>query len=334
MSLKSKICLLFCGGSGIITDHGVLTVKKPFDMKSWLQAIPELGLIANIDSVFVFGGDASEMEPALWIKLAREIHKRANQYDGFVVTHGVDTMIYTAAMMSFMLQPHSKPIIFTGSPLAPDQNEEKQELSGLITDYKTLGVKANLINAVQVATMNCGEVGIMFGNRLTRATQTIKSDTPSFNFFDGYKDGVIGRVDFGIRLLANAHPRFKQKVRLLDKLEEHVCLMQLYPGVSPELMENMISNGCRGIVVRSFNTNLFPDSYKPILQKAYRQNIPIIAYNPFALESKKKKREYILVNNMTFETTFVKFMWALGQTKDVGKLRILMWQDGEIEAFK
>jgi len=327
MATKPKIALLFCGGSGLITDKGLLTVKKPADMARWLKAIPELGLIADINPVFVFGGDASEMEPALWVKLAREIYKRINQYDGFVVTHGVDTMIYTSAMISFMLQPHIKPIIFTGSPLAPDLSEDKQELSGLITDYKTLGVKANLINALQVATMDCGEVGIMFGNRLTRATRSIKSDSPSFNFFDGYKDGVIGRVDFGIKLLPHIHPRSKQKVQIFDKIEEHICLAQLYPGAPANVLENMVDKNCRGVIVRSFNTNLFPDSFKPILQKAYRRNVPVVAHNPYALDIKKKKREYILVNNMTFETTFVKFMWILGQTHDLGKVRMKMWDD-------
>jgi len=323
---KPKICLLFCGGSGIITDKGVIAVEKTADMKPWLSAIPELNLIADIDPVFVFGGSASEMEPKLWIKLAQEIYNRINKYDGFVVTHGVDTMIYTAAMMSYMIQPHIKPIIFTGSPLSPEGKEAKpKDLSGLISDYKTLGVKANLINAIQVATMDLGEVGIMFGNRLTRATQTVKSDTPSFNFFDAYKEGVLGKVDFGIKLFDRVNKRYKQKVKLMDKIEQKVCLLQLYPGAPANLLESMIQKDCKGIIVKSFNTNLFPDSYRPLLQKAYKKKIPIVAHNEFALDIKKKKREYIVINDMTFEITFVKFMWALGQTKDVGKLRILMW---------
>jgi L-asparaginase/Glu-tRNA(Gln) amidotransferase subunit D len=111
----------------------------------------------------------------------------------------------------------------------------------------------------------------------------------------------------------------------MDKIEERICLLQLYPGAPANLLEGMIQRDCQGVIVKSFNTNLFPDSFKPLLDKAYRKKIPIVAHNEFALELKKKKREYILVNNMTFETTFVKFMWALGQTKDVGKLRILMW---------
>jgi len=326
---KPKIALLFCGGSALVAGEKVISVQKAADMKPWLAAVPEMNLIADIEPVFVFGGDASEMEPQLWVKLAREIHKRIGKYDGFVITHGVDTMIFTSAMMSFILQPITKPIIFTGSPLSAEVTEsDKQDLSGLISNYKNLGVKANLINAIQVATMDMAEVAIMFGNRLIKSTHAAKSDAPSFNFFDSFKEGMLGKVDFGIKLFSTAHKRSEQKVKLNDSVEEKVCLLQLYPGAGPELLGQMIDKKCKGIIIKSFNTNLFPESYKPVLAKAYKKKIPVVAHNPYALDVKKKKREYILINNMTFETTFVKFMWALGQTRDLGKLRILMWENG------
>ncbi|MFA6098625.1 MAG: asparaginase domain-containing protein [Patescibacteria group bacterium] len=326
---NQKIALLFCGGSALIADDKVLSVQKSADIKPWLEAVPEISLIADIEPVFVFGEDASEIKPELWGRLAREIAKLYDKCDGFVITHGVDTMIYTASMMSFMLQNLGKPVVFTGSPLSAEVTEsDKQDLSGLISGYKSLGVKANLINAIQVATMDLGEVAIMFGNRLIRATQVAKSDTPSFNFFDAYKDGMLGKVDFGIKLFNKVRQRSNSKIKLNDKIEPQVCLMQLYPGAGPELLDNMLNGGCQGIMVKSFNTNLFPDSYKPVLEKAYEKKIPVVAHNPFALDIKKKKREYILVNNMTFETAFAKFMWVLGQTRDLGKIRILMWEDG------
>lgn len=313
----------------MVAGDKVISVQTTADMGKWMDAVPELSLIADIEPVYVFGGDASEIEPGLWVRLAREIHERIGKYDGFVVTHGVDTMLYTTAMMSFMLQPIVKPIIFTGSPLSQEVTEsDKQDLSGVISNYKNLGVKANLINAVQVATMDIAEVAIMFGNRLIKGTRSVKSEAPSFNFFDAGKEGMLGKVDFGIKLLKIANKRSRQKTQLIDAMQEQVCLLQLYPGAGPELLDNMITKGCKGIIVRSFNINLFPDTYKPVLEEAYKKNIPIIAHNPHALDVKKKKREYILINNMTFETTFVKFMWVLGQTQDLGKIRIMMWSNG------
>ncbi|MBU0597630.1 asparaginase [Patescibacteria group bacterium] len=325
---RHKIALLFCGGSAIVDGEKVISVQKAADIAAWLKVVPEISLIADIEPVFIFGEDASEIKPALWGKLANEIHSRINKYDGFVVTHGVDTMIYTSAMISYMLQNFNKPVIFTGSPLSAEVTEsDKQDLSGLISGYRSLGVKANLINAIQVATMDIAETAIMFGNRLIRARQAMKSDAPSFNFFEAYKEGMLGKVDFGIKLFNTVNKRSRQKARLNHKIEERVCLMQLYPGAGPEILSNLINKKCQGIIVKSFHTNLFPDNYKPILEKAYKNKIPVVAHNLSALDIKKKKREYILVNNMTFENTFVRFMWALGQTRDLGKLRILMWED-------
>ncbi|MDD5039976.1 MAG: asparaginase domain-containing protein [Patescibacteria group bacterium] len=325
---KPTICLLFCGGSAMVSDDRVVSVMSSADLKPWMDAIPELQLIADVDPVFVFGGDASEIEPNLWIRLAREIHSRMPRYDGFVVLHGVDTMLYTSAALSFMLQPLGKPIIVTGSPLSAEVTEsDKQDLSGLISNYRNLGIKANLINAVQVASMDIAEVAIMFGNRLLQGTRAVKSDAASFNFFDAHRDGLLGTVDFGIKLLATATRRSRAKPRLLDTIESNVGLLQLVPGAGPELLDALLKKGYRGIVVRSFNTNLFPDTFKPVLERAYRKKVPILAHNPFALDVKKKKREYIVINDKTFETTFVKFMWVLGQTRDVGKIRLMMWEE-------
>ena len=313
----------------MVAGDKVISVQTTADIKAWMDVIPELQLIADVDPVYVFGGDASEIEPGLWSRLAREIHKRIEKYDGFVIVHGVDAMLYTTAMMSFMLQPITKPIIFTGSPLSSEVTEsDKQDLSDVISNYKNLGVKANLINAVQVATMDIAEVAIMFGNRLVKGIKAVKSDAPSFNFFDADKEGILGKVDFGIKLFKISHKRSKQKMELTDSIQQQVCLMQLYPGAGPELLDGLITKGCKGIIVRSFNVNLFPDTYKPVLEKAYKKKIPIVAHNPHALDLKRKKREYILINDMTFETTFVKFMWVLGQTNDLGKIRIMMWENG------
>ena len=135
-------------------------------------------------------------------------------------------------------------------------------------------------------------------------------------------------VDFGIKIFDKTKKRHQGKVILQEKIADNVCLLQLYPGAPADLLKQMIDKKCPGIIVKSFNTNLFPETYKKYLEEAYQKQIPIVAHNQHALDIKKKKREYILVNDMTFETTFVKFMWALGQTNDLGKLRIIMWENG------
>ena len=82
--------------------------------KDWLKSMPELGIIADVEPVFVFDQNSVDITPAVWIKLAQEIHKRMNDATGFVVLHSVDNLLYTAAALSFMLQNLTKPISFTG----------------------------------------------------------------------------------------------------------------------------------------------------------------------------------------------------------------------------
>jgi len=327
---RSKICLLFCGGAALSLENKILAVTKKEEMKPWLKAMPELNIMAEIEPVFVYGQYASEITPELWTKLAAEIYKRYHQFDGFVITHGLDTIIYTASALSFIFQDLSKPIVFTGSPLPSDT--QKVKLDGLISDYRGLGIKANLINAIQVATMDIAEVGIMFGNRLVRANLAVKSELPTFNFFDSYAREYLGKVDFGIRLLDKIVKREKRKLKYQPKINKAVCSMQLYPGISPKVFEQMLGQGCQAMIVKTYHSNLFPDNFQPILKKARQNNIPIVAYNPFSLDIKKKKLEYISINEMTFETTLVKLMWALSQVKTIEEVRSLLKQDvaGEI----
>lgn len=312
-------------------DKQILAVRDASDISKWFTTVPELRIIADIDPVFVYGEDASEMTPALWLKLSSEIQKRYTKYDGFVITHGVDTIIYTASALSFILQGLSKPIVLTGSPL-PSDPKAKASLEGLIEDYRGLGVKANLINAIQVATMDIAEVAIMFGNRLIRGNQALKGDTPTFNIFDSLNRQYLGKVDFGIRLFENRRKRSKQKLQYYPHLDTNVYTIQLYPGIAADILGQMLEKKCHGIIVRTYHTNLFPDSFAPVLRKAKQKAVPVIAHNPFSLDSKKKKVEYIAINEMTFEAALTKLMWILGKTKNLEDIRKRMKEDmaGEI----
>lgn len=316
----------------MLMENKILTVTSPSEMASYLRSMPEVNLMAEIEPVFIFGRDSSEITPDLWLKLSEEIKKRYDKYDGFVVTHGLDTILYTSSALSFIFQKLSKPIIFTGSPL-PQERRKKSSLEGLISDYRGLGVKANIINAIQVATMDIAEAAIMFGNRLVRANLAVKSDLPTFNFFDSFSSEYLSHVSFGIKLSEKCVKRSKQKLVYLPKINQRVFHMQLYPGISPKILENILNQGAEGVVVRTYHSNLFPDNFDPLLKKAKNNGIVIVAYNPFSLEIKKKKKDYIAINEMSFETTVVKLMWALGQTKNADEVRKLLKEDlaGEIK---
>ena len=107
--------------------------------KDWLKSMPELGIIADVEPVFVFDQNSVDITPAVWIKLAQEIHQRMDQATGFVVLHSVDNLLYTAAALSFMLQNLTKPIIFTGGFF----NETKNRIA-----YEVLSCQAIVRSAL------------------------------------------------------------------------------------------------------------------------------------------------------------------------------------------
>ncbi|MFH1236114.1 MAG: asparaginase domain-containing protein [Parcubacteria group bacterium] len=324
---RSKIGIIFCGGSGLQTASGsVIEVRKKDEMTDWLKEVPELGIIAEAEPHFVFGGDASEVTPEIWQQLARKINEIYSTVDGIVITHGLDTVLYTGSMLSFMLQNLGKPVVLTSSPLFKEM-QSPQELEGLVADYRNLGVRANLINAFQVATMDIAEVVVAYGNRILRANQTVKSIHPTINYFDDFADGLLGKVDFGIKLFPHAAKRSKAKLRLEGKIGEGLATFRVDPLTRPEALGSLLSSGCKAVLVRSYSANLFPDSFKPYLRLAYEKGVPIIAYNLNVPEKKKERDEYIVVNNMTYEATMAKCLWMLGKTTKPAKFRELLSRD-------
>ncbi|KKW13455.1 MAG: hypothetical protein UY52_C0044G0015 [Parcubacteria group bacterium GW2011_GWC2_49_9] len=304
----------------------MVEVRKKEEMAEWLKEVPELGIIAEPDPYFVFGGDASEITPRVWSQLVKKISEVYSSVDGIVITHGLDTILYTGAMLSFMLQNLSKPIVLTGSPLFREM-QSSEELEGLVADYRNLGVRANLINAFQVATMDIAEVVIAYGNRVLRANQTVKSIHPTINYFDDFADGLLGKVDFGIKLFPHAAKRAKGKLRVEDKIGEGLATFRIDPLTRPESFGALLSSGCKAVLVRSYSANLFPDSFTSYLRLAYGKGVPVIAYNLNVAEKTKIREEYIVVNSMTYEATMAKSLWVLGKTTKPAKFRELLAKD-------
>ena len=172
----TSILLIYTGGTiGMKADPADGTLK-PFDFSGILEEVPELRKFAmKIDS-YTFNPliDSSDVEPSLWQSLATLIRDRYDDYDGFVILHGTDTMAYSASALSFMLENLGKPVIFTGSQLP-------------IGEPRTDG-KENLISAVEIATAKDShghpmvpEVCICFNSQLLRGNRSVKVNATGFD---------------------------------------------------------------------------------------------------------------------------------------------------------
>ena len=175
---KASILLIYTGGTIGMKEDPVLQALTPFDFSQILEEVPELGKFAYKTDSYTFDPliDSSDVEPSLWVSLVRLIEEKYDDYDGFVILHGTDTMAYSASTLSFMIEGLTKPVIFTGSQLP-------------IGIPRTDG-KENLISAVEIAAAKdedghplVPEVCICFDNVLMRGNRSRKFNADHFRAF-------------------------------------------------------------------------------------------------------------------------------------------------------
>jgi L-asparaginase len=236
-----KILVIYTGGTiGMIKDpeSGAL---KPFNFDALYQHIPILEKFnCHIDN-WCFDPliDSSNMNPSFWIQLAGVIEEHYENYDGFVVLHGTDTMAYTASVLSFMFENLNKPVVFTGSQLP---------MGVMRTDGRE-----NFINAIEIAsayeddTPLVPEVSICFENRLMRGNRTNKFNAENFNaFLSGNYPLLILR------------PNFK-KLKVHRNLDQNVAILKLFPGITENVVQSILHiNGLKGLILETFGAGNAP----------------------------------------------------------------------------
>lgn len=299
-----KICLLFCG---------TIFNPKNDDVSTWLSKMPELGVIADISPFFVYGESTANVTPNIWIKLAGEIYKRYDEFDGFVILHDLDNLLFTASATSFLLQDLGKPVIFTGR-----QSDDKKVL------FKESGIKANVINACQVATHDIAEVALMFGNRLLRANCARPNPVSQLNIFVSPDEGVLGQVDFSVRVLGRAKRRAVKKPKFYKNLNGNIEIIETSPLLDFDLLKKRIEKR-DGLIIGLREKNM-PDVISRLLKIASK-NMPIVLYGNMDNLSDKENVVSISATAMTFETVVAKFSWALAQSKDVKYISTIMTQN-------
>ena len=257
-SSKSKILIIYTGGTiGMVEDH-VSKTLKPFDFNQINKELPELRKIkCHIDAVsFKNPIDSSNVSPVIWEKIGDYINSKYNDYDGFVVLHGTDTMSYTASALSFMFQHLNKPIIFTGSQLP-------------IGMVRTDG-KENLITAIEIAATKkegepvVQEVAIYFEYQLYRANRTTKISSEHFEAFKSYNFPplAIAGIDINYNHSVLYRPSIK-KMNYIKGFDTNVLVIVFFPGLDLESIKEMIQNSsCKVVVLMTYGSGNIPMSDK------------------------------------------------------------------------
>lgn len=253
---NAKILLIYTGGTIGMNHNPQTGALEPFDFDSLLTKVPELGQFkTDIDTYqFLPPIDSSDMGPSHWSDMARLIAERYEQYDGFVVLHGTDTMSYTASALSFMLENLSKPVVLTGSQLPIDR---------LRTDGRE-----NLITSIEIAsarrqdgTARVPEVCVYFNGHLLRGNRTTKQSAEEFNAFESFNYPHL--ADAGIEIAYHEEYIHRADRRLplrpQYELDSNVAIVSLFPGMQEAVMRHVMTTpGLRSIVLRTYGSGNAP----------------------------------------------------------------------------
>lgn len=324
---KPKICLLFCGGTiGMVRNTKTGVLEPAEDASEILRSFPELQKIVQFDFKVVVNMDSSNMSPDVWTLIAKKIHQYYDQYDGFVIAHGTDTMAYTASALSFALQNLNKPVVLTGS-LIP--------LNEVGSDGRN-----NLIYACLTACQDIAEVCIVLSDRILRGNRAKKYHESLSALFHSPNYPHLGELGRPIKLNDWRKKRRGRKLDFNPNFDPKISLLKLFPGFDPEIIDKVLERGAHGIVLEGFgpgNVPSFDQSIIPQIEKVLKKGVPVVIANQMekgvtnltAYEVGYRAHEAgaISSKDMTTEATVSKLMWTLAQTRKVVEIQRIMESD-------
>ena len=313
---KKKVLLILTGGTFGMAEGPTNAPLKPADVdgKHIIETVPEIKELADIEWISIFNLDSSDISPNHWENIGKTIQKKYADYDGFVVIHGTDTMVYTATATSFMIKGTEKPIIFTGS---------QRPLSKIRSDARD-----NLINAVEFATCDIPEVAIAFGSELLRGNRAKKISIEEYSAFKSYNFPVLAKV--GVTMELRTH-WFQPKVAPSWDFgfDTNIALLKVFPGMTADLLrDSLIGGKVRGVILEGFGSGNLPEfdeSWLNLIGDLKALMIPtvitsqcpqgVVNLNAYENGLRAIHKGAISCGNITTEAAVVKLMFALKKYK-------------------
>ena len=310
---KKKILFITTGGTiaSVRTPQGLRPVLSSEEL---LAHMPALAQLCQPDTLALCSIDSTDMSPALWLDMARAIEQNYNRYDGFILCHGTDTLAYTAAALSYLVQNAGKPIILTGA---------QQPISGEITD-----AKKNLWDSVLCA-LDPGSRGVMvvFGGFVIAGTRAKKNKTISYDAFASVNCPHLAQVQ-GARLVRYIEtPPPAGPVQFSHGLDDKVFLLKLTPGMGPGLLGEIFRlYDC--VIVESFGAGGLPQSLMEGFARGlgrYEETRKVLILTAQVTDEGsdagiyevgrrvKDRFGFLEAHDMTVEAAVTKGMWLLSQ---------------------
>ncbi|AFK05098.1 L-asparaginase, type I [Emticicia oligotrophica DSM 17448] len=330
---SASVLMIYTGGTlGMVYDTKSKSLV-PFDFDQILVNVPELQRLEFELTILTLPKpiDSSNIKPSTWIELAKIIKDKFEEFDAFVILHGTDTMAYTASALSFLLENLSKPVILTGAQLP---------IGIARTD-----ARENLITALEIASAQINgrpvipEVAIYFNSYLLRGNRAKKKESSQFNAFrsENYPSlaeaGVT--IDFNFPFIMPFRPDLPLVVH--EKLEEHVMILKLFPGINRAMVHNLLTTeGLRGVVLETYGAGNAPSDewFLEELYEATKRGIVIVNVSQcdggrvlqghYQTSSKLKSIGIISGSDITTEAAITKLMFLLSQESEPERVKYRM----------
>ena len=329
MTSKKKVCILYTGGTiGMVpTEFGYAPKKDYFHtlLSQFHQmrnpSLPEWNVI-EFDPLL----DSSNIAVQEWNNIGKTIAEHYDEYDGFVVLHGTDTMSYTASALSFMLEGLNKPVIFTGAQIP---------LCELRSDGRD-----NLINSIIIAGEgHVREVCVYFGNKLLRANRSTKIASKDLHAFDSpdYLPLAEVRIDICYNESAMALPSRPKTFHFTELQSFPIGVLKLFPGFQFELFEGMINSNLKAVVLEAFGSGNIPTNNQALVEgiRKSAENGTIITVTSqchkggttlgtYATSNDLVESGAISASDMTTEAAIAKLYYLFSCGYDTDRVKLLM----------
>lgn len=328
----------------IITTGGTISSKIDYktggvspsvDSDYYFKISPDLDKQGKISIINLMKKLSENMLPSDWIKIAKEAYNNISKGSkGIIITSGTDTMHFASSALSFLLNPLSSPVVFTGSQRSTDRGSTDASTNLLLSAFTAKNFQGGESVICMHANLNDGYNYILRGNKARKMHTERRDAFRPINIEPLAKVHTDGKID---ELSSEIIPK-NQNTKFNNKLDDNVKLIYSYPSMGGDIIDYYIDNKVHGIVIAATGFGNLPLEDKTIinaLKKAEKNSIPLVitpqtiygSTNKFVYSTLREISKFdniIYVGDMTTETAFVKLMFALGNSKKMEEIKKIM----------
>jgi len=312
-----KILVLFCGGTIVMeeTSNGSYATPEPDRAKDILLNLePRLqDELDALDLEFIDNIDSTNIKPHHWDLMLDAIKNNYDKYDGFVITHGTDTMAYTSSALSHSIHNLGKPIVVTGAQIPANELE---------TD-----ARRNFINAVRVACLDLAGVYVVFDEEIIEGDWATKVSESKLDAFETVNKSLFGEIRTKIRIPEERSYRHNKIPEFNSGFCSDIIVETIVPGYSLSRLQSLLQNGIKGLILRGYGSGNIPDDIASIVCEARSRGI-LVVVSTQCLEGATEMHTYevgqqvldmgaLQAHEMSLESIITKMMWVLARAESL-----------------